>query len=135
MTLKDLHLTERRKGDLETLLRRSHTLIAHDLGLLFGMRNCQFYLCRMQGSSGLHESDTNQDKAPTGVFKSRFELGRETNTPFLSGQVDLCPVCLRKLSWNRCCSSYEPPEDLSAWCLQRYRRLLSHAERSLERLE
>ena len=38
-------------------------------------------------------------------------------------------MCLRKLSWNRCAGSYEPPEDLTAWCLQRYRRLLSHAER------
>ena len=66
MTLKDLHLTSRREGDLETLIRRSHTLVAHDLGLLFGMRNCQFYLCRMQGSSGVQESDTNQDKADRG---------------------------------------------------------------------
>lgn len=30
----------------------------------------QFYICRMQGSSGLHESDTNQDKVQ-GIFSTR----------------------------------------------------------------
>lgn len=54
--------TERREGDLETLLRRAHGMISHDLCHFFRMSNCQFYICRMQGSSGLHESDTNQDK-------------------------------------------------------------------------
>lgn len=54
--------TERREGDLEILLRRAHGMISHDLCHFFGMSNCQFYICRMQGSSGLHESDTNQDK-------------------------------------------------------------------------
>lgn len=53
---------ERREGDLETLLRRAHGMLSHDLGHFFGMRHCQFYLCRMQGSSGLHESDANQDQ-------------------------------------------------------------------------
>eukprot|EP00438_Fugacium_kawagutii_P025582 Skav215578 [mRNA] locus=scaffold2748:114034:142296:- [translate_table: standard] len=98
--------TERREGDLEILLRRAHGMISHDLCHFFGMSNCQFYICRMQGSSGLHESDTNQDK------------------------VDLCPVCLRKLSWNLACGSHEgSPSDLTAWCVQRYRRLLAHAEK------
>lgn len=98
--------TERREGDLETLLRRAHGMISHDLCHFFGMSNCQFYICRMQGSSGLHESDTNQDK------------------------VDLCPVCLRKLSWNLACGTHEAaPSDLTAWCVQRYRRLLAHADK------
>ncbi|CAJ1340443.1 unnamed protein product [Effrenium voratum] len=97
---------ERREGDLETLLRRGHQIVSHDLGHFFGLKRCQFFLCRMQGSAGLHESDTNQDK------------------------VDLCPVCLRKLSWNLACSNHEDaPTDLEAWCLQRYRKLLAHAEK------
>lgn len=45
-------------------------------------------------------------------------------------QVDLCPVCLRKLSWNLACGTHEAsPPDLTTWCILRYRRLLAHAER------
>ena len=97
---------ERREGDLEVLLRRAHGLLSKEVGHFLGMRNCQFYVCRMQGSSGLHESDSKQDK------------------------VDLCPVCLRKLSWNLASSTYEgAPEDISGWCIERYRKLLTHAEK------
>ena len=97
---------ERREGDLEVLLRRAHGLLSHDMGYFLGMRHCQFYVCRMQGSSGLHESDSKQDK------------------------VDLCPVCLRKLSWNLASGTHEgAPEDITAWCVQRYRKLLSHADK------
>eukprot|EP00434_Breviolum_minutum_P013022 symbB.v1.2.011473.t1/scaffold770.1/size163962/9 len=106
MRMMEGHSVERREGDVETLQRRAHGIISHNLCQFFGMANCQFYICRMQGSSGLHESDTNQDK------------------------VDLCPVCLRKLSWNLACGTHEAaPTDLSAWCVQRYRRLLSYAEK------
>ena len=39
-------------------------------------------------------------------------------------------MCLRKLSWNLACGTHEgAPSDLTAWCVQRYRRLLAHAER------
>jgi len=97
---------ERREGDLEILLRRAHGLLSKEVGHFLGMRHCQFYVCRMQGSSGLHESDSKQDK------------------------VDLCPVCLRKLSWNLASSTYEgAPEDISGWCIERYRKLLTHAEK------
>ena len=97
---------ERREGDLEILLRRAHGLLSKEVGHFLGMRHCQFYVCRMQGSSGLHESDSKQDK------------------------VDLCPVCLRKLTWNLASSTYEgAPEDISGWCIERYRKLLTHAEK------
>ncbi len=123
----------------------------------------QFYICRMQGSSGLHESDTNQDKVQ-GIFlmfmrhaSHRFWWHFVTRSSpnrkrcILTGayliqlfwtqlnpwklhevldQVDLCPVCLRKLSWNLACGTHEAaPNDLSAWCVQRYRRLLSYVEK------
>ena len=97
---------ERREGDLEVLLRRAHGILSQEVGHFLGMKHCQFYVCRMQGSSGLHESDSKQDK------------------------VDLCPVCLRKLSWNLASATHEgAPEDITAWCIQRYRKLLTHAEK------
>lgn len=39
-------------------------------------------------------------------------------------------MCLRKLSWNLACGTHEAaPSDLTAWCVQRYRRLLAHADK------
>ena len=56
------YASERRSGDLDILTRRAHTMISQLLLHFFGFGKCQFYLCRMQGFSGLHESDMNQDK-------------------------------------------------------------------------
>lgn len=97
---------QRQIGDQDTTMRRAHGILSHELGNLVGMRHCQFYVCRMQGTSGLSESDTKHDK------------------------VDLCPVCLRKLSWCIACGTQEnAPQDIAAWCIDRYRRLLDHCER------
>jgi len=84
-----------RKDDGESLrrtLRRSAALVTHELGHCFGMHHCIYYLCNMNGSNSLAESD----RQP----------------------LHLCPVCLRKLHWNR---KFDP--------IRRYRGLLDFYER------
>jgi archaemetzincin len=56
-------------------LRRTCKVLAHEVGHVFGMAHCIHYQCAMNGSNSLEESD-----------------GRP---------LRLCPVCLKKLHWNR----------------------------------
>lgn len=77
-------------------LRRSIKLVTHELGHTFGMAHCIAYECNMNGSNSLGESD----RQP----------------------LHLCPVCLRKLRWNR---GFD--------VLARYRKLLAfYREHRLE---
>jgi archaemetzincin len=67
-----------RNGDPESdfllCLRRTLGTASHETGRILGMRHCTAYSCLMNGSNNQEESD---------------------RTP-----MHLCPVCLRKLSWN-----------------------------------
>jgi archaemetzincin len=56
-------------------LRRGCQLVVHEAGHAFGMEHCIEYECVMNGSNSLRESDTQP--------------------------LHLCPVCLKKLAWNR----------------------------------
>jgi archaemetzincin len=56
-------------------LLRSLKLVTHELGHCFGLAHCPYYLCNMNGSNSLSESD----RSP----------------------LRLCPICLEKLTWNR----------------------------------
>ena len=62
-------------GAREKALRRACKLVTHELGHCFGLRHCIEWECGMNGSNSLEESD----RRP----------------------IHLCPVCLRKLHWNR----------------------------------
>jgi archaemetzincin len=55
-------------------LRRAIKLVTHELGHCFGLLHCIEYECNLNGSNSLSESD-----------------GRP---------LFLCPVCLKKLTWN-----------------------------------
>lgn len=56
-------------------LRRACQLVVHEAGHAFGLWHCIEYECVMNGSNSLEESD----RQP----------------------LHLCPVCLKKLAWNR----------------------------------
>jgi len=56
-------------------LRRSCKVLAHEVGHIFGLAHCVYYRCAMSGSNSLEESD----RRP----------------------LHLCPICLKKLQWNR----------------------------------
>lgn len=56
-------------------LRRSCKVLAHEVGHTFGLAHCVYYRCAMSGSNSLEESD----RRP----------------------LHLCPICLKKLQWNR----------------------------------
>ena len=56
-------------------LRRSCKVLAHEVGHIFGLAHCIYYKCAMNGSNSLEESD----RRP----------------------LRLCPICLKKLKWNR----------------------------------
>ena len=77
---------------LRRTLRRSAALVTHELGHCFGLRHCIYYRCNMTGSNSLAESD----RQP----------------------LHLCPVCLKKLTWNR---GFDP--------IRRYEGLLDFYER------
>ena len=50
-------------------------MLAHEVGHIFGLAHCIYYKCAMNGSNSLEESD----RRP----------------------LHLCPICLKKLQWNR----------------------------------
>jgi archaemetzincin len=56
-------------------LRRCCKVLAHEVGHIFGMAHCIYYRCAMNGSNSLEESDCRP--------------------------LRLCPICLKKLQWNR----------------------------------
>jgi len=56
-------------------LRRSCKVLAHEVGHVFGLAHCIYYRCAMNGSNSLEESD----RRP----------------------LHLCPICRKKLQWNR----------------------------------
>jgi archaemetzincin len=56
-------------------LRRSCKVLAHEVGHILGLAHCKAYRCAMNGSNSLEESD---------------------HRP-----LHLCPICLKKLQWNR----------------------------------
>jgi len=56
-------------------LRRSCKVLVHEAGHIFGLVHCIYYRCAMSGSNSLEESD---------------------HRP-----LHLCPICLKKLQWNR----------------------------------
>jgi archaemetzincin len=57
------------------ILRRCCKVLAHEVGHIFGLAHCIYYRCAMNGSNSLEESD----RRP----------------------LRLCPICLKKLQWNR----------------------------------
>jgi archaemetzincin len=56
-------------------LKRSCKVLVHEVGHIFGLKHCIYYRCAMNGSNSLEESDQRP--------------------------LWLCPVCLKKLQWNR----------------------------------
>jgi archaemetzincin len=50
-------------------------VLAHEVGHIFGLAHCIYYKCAMNGRNSLEESD----RRP----------------------LRLCPICLKKLQWNR----------------------------------
>ena len=67
---------EKEPGEGDPLvLRRSCKVLAHEVGHIFGLAHCIHYRCAMNGSNSLEESD---------------------HRP-----LRLCPVCLKKLQWDR----------------------------------
>ncbi len=56
-------------------MRRNCRTLLHETGHMFGMQHCIYFSCLMNGSNHLEEAD--------------------------SQPLHLCPVCLRKLHWNR----------------------------------
>ncbi|MHC4133926.1 MAG: archaemetzincin [Planctomycetota bacterium] len=73
-------------------LRRACKVVVHEAGHAFGLEHCIFFQCNMNGSNSLAETD----RQP----------------------LRLCPVCLRKLQWNR---GFD--------VLRRYDRLLAFYEK------
>jgi len=57
------------------VLRRALTTLAHETGHAFSIQHCTYFQCNMNGSNSLPESDRRH--------------------------IHLCPVCLKKLQWNR----------------------------------
>jgi len=64
----------RAKNYLDTLLRRSCKVLAHETAHMFGLQHCIYFQCLINGSNHMQESD--------------------------SRPIHLCPVCLRKLQYN-----------------------------------
>ncbi len=79
-------------GSNTLALKRSCKLVAHEIGHVFGLAHCIYYQCAMNGSNSLDESD-----------------GRPLN---------LCPICLRKLHWNRGFDIIRRYERLWAFCTE-----------------
>ncbi len=61
------------RGAGRVMRKRAYTVLAHEIGHMFGMHHCPYYRCIMNGSNGLDETD---------------------RTP-----LHLCPVCMRKLAF------------------------------------
>lgn len=72
---------ERGPEDEAAMLRRGYATLTHEIGHAFGLKHCVFFSCPMQGANSLEEAE-----------------GRN---------VDLCPVCLRKLLYAVGCESAE----------------------------
>ena len=67
---------QRRPKDEDTIvLRRALQTLTHEAGHTFSMQHCTYFQCNMNGSNSLPESDRRH--------------------------IHLCPVCLKKLQWNR----------------------------------
>jgi len=67
---------DRAPKDEETIvLRRALQTLAHETGHAFSLYHCTYFQCNMNGSNSLPESDRRH--------------------------IHLCPVCLKKLGWNR----------------------------------
>lgn len=63
---------EKRTGETRKMIqRRSSKVLVHEVGHMFGLKHCIYFLCVMNGSNHLKESE--------------------------SRPLHLCPVCLRKL--------------------------------------
>jgi archaemetzincin len=65
---------EERPGDEKLLLRRACKTLNHEMGHIFGIGHCVFYLCSMNGGMSIAESD--------------------------ASPMEYCPLCHRKLAWN-----------------------------------
>jgi archaemetzincin len=63
------------KDEDRIVLRRALKTLTHETGHTFSMAHCTYFQCNMNGSNSLPESDRRH--------------------------IHLCPVCLRKLQWNR----------------------------------
>jgi archaemetzincin len=61
----------RSPGDEEIILRRMLKVLIHEVGHMFGLRHCIYFLCLMNGSNHIDEADARP--------------------------LAVCPVCLRKL--------------------------------------
>ncbi|MHC4547261.1 MAG: archaemetzincin [Planctomycetota bacterium] len=70
-------------------LRRACKVVVHEAGHAFGLEHCIYYACNMNGSNSLPESD----RRP----------------------LRLCPVCLKKLQWNRAFDVLDRYEKLRAF--------------------
>lgn len=70
-------------------LRRSCKVLAHEVGHIFGLAHCIYYRCAMNGSNSLEESD----RRP----------------------LRLCPICLKKLQWNRGLDTIRRYEELKTF--------------------
>lgn len=66
---------EETQSSQQITLRRICKVLTHEAGHMFGLGHCVDYLCNMNGSNSLEESD----RRP----------------------LRLCPLCLKKLQWNR----------------------------------
>jgi len=74
-------------------LRRCFKIVTHEIGHTFGLEHCIYFECNMNGSNSLGE----MDRQP----------------------LALCPVCLKKLRWNRGFRHAKRYGDLQAF----YRRM------------
>ncbi len=75
-------------------LRRSCKVLAHEVGHVFGLAHCTTYQCAMNGSNSLEESD----RRP----------------------LRLCPICLKKIQWNRGLDSIRRYKKLQAFYDKHY---------------
>jgi archaemetzincin len=81
---------EKEAEGMDTLtLRRSCKVLVHEVGHIFGLTHCIYYRCAMNGSNSLEESD----RRP----------------------LRLCPICLKKLQWNRGFDIVRRYEELKAF--------------------
>jgi len=63
------------KDEDTIVLRRALATLSHETGHTFSIEHCTYFQCNMNGSNSLPESDRRH--------------------------IHLCPVCLKKLRWNR----------------------------------
>ncbi|MFH1730527.1 MAG: archaemetzincin [Planctomycetota bacterium] len=63
------------KNEDLVVLRRSLKTMTHETGHTFSMQHCTYFQCNINGANSLPESDRRH--------------------------IHLCPVCLKKLQWNR----------------------------------